>query len=107
MREMVLRQNEMHDLQTALVASVLIICFETYHGNYSSAAQQIRTGVRLIEDSKRRKGASRIDDDLVRAFDRLDVQSMSHSDPFTLQEHAELKDVYTHRDEDLPLSFSI
>ncbi|CZR63158.1 uncharacterized protein PAC_13055 [Phialocephala subalpina] len=105
MRAMVQRQDEMHDLHTALVASVLIICFETYHGNYSSAAQQIRTGVRLIEDSKRRKGSAGVEEELVRAFDRLDVQSMSHSDPFTFQEHAELKDVYTHRNEDLPPVF--
>ncbi|KAE8443428.1 hypothetical protein EG329_001910 [Mollisiaceae sp. DMI_Dod_QoI] len=105
MRVMMLRQSERHDVQTALVAILAVICFETYHGNYAAAAQQIRTGVRLIEDQKQKKDAPVIEEDLIRAFDRLDVQSMSHSDPFTLDEHIKLKDVYNDRTEDLPPVF--
>jgi hypothetical protein len=38
-----------YDLGTVLVASILIICFETFHQNCDSAASQIRTTIRLIE----------------------------------------------------------
>ncbi|KUJ06882.1 uncharacterized protein LY89DRAFT_726283 [Mollisia scopiformis] len=105
MREVVLRQKEKHDMQTALVASMLIVCFETYHGNYASAAQQIRTGVRLIEDQKSKNDGWAVEEDLIRVFDRLDVQSMSHSDPYSIDEHMVLKNVYAADLENLPPVF--
>jgi hypothetical protein len=88
--------NPAYDLRTALVASILIVCFEQYHGNYESAHRQTRTAVRLIEDSTSTptddsKGQD-VEQELLRAFDRLDIQSMSHTDPFTLSEHLSLKD---------------
>jgi hypothetical protein len=76
------------DCRTALIASLLIICFETYHGNYESAARQIATGIRLIES--RHELATpppEIEEELVHAFNRLDIQSMGHTDPFTFAEH--------------------
>jgi hypothetical protein len=71
-----------------LIASLLIVCFETYHGNYESAAKQIATGIRLIESRHElAPPPPEIDEELLHAFNRLDIQSMGHTDPFTLAEH--------------------
>lgn len=81
-------QNPERNCRTALIASLLIICFETYHGNYQSAAKQIATGVRLIEQrSKLALQPTSVEEEILCAFDRLDIQSMGHTDPFTLEEH--------------------
>lgn len=91
MQKLILRHDR--DCRTALIASLLIICFETYHGNYEDAAKQIATGIRLIES--RNEMASKpidIEEEILHAFNRLDIQSMGHTDPFTLAEHLVLKD---------------
>jgi hypothetical protein len=86
-----------HDLRTILVASILIICFEIFHQNYESAAFQLKTTIRLIESSGKELGSNKnIDEDLLCAFDRLDIQTMSRTDPqidlFTIDERQALKD---------------
>jgi hypothetical protein len=86
-----------YNLRTVLIASILIICFETFHQNYDSAASQIRTAVRLIESSGDKLASNReIEQDLVCTFDRLEIQSMSRTDPhidlFTIDEHLALKE---------------
>lgn len=86
MQKLILRHDR--DCRTALIASLLIICFETYHGNYEDAAKQIATGIRLIES--RNEMVSKpveIEEEILHAFNRLDIQSMGHTDPFTLAEH--------------------
>lgn len=80
--------GSVRDCRTALIASLLIICFETYHGNYESAAKQITTGVRLIESRHHMEvQPPPIEEELLHAFTRLEIQTMGHSDPFTLEEH--------------------
>jgi hypothetical protein len=85
-----------YDLRTALVASLLIICFETYHGNYDSANRQTKMVTRLLDSHSRalRTPTSKIEveEELVRAFDRLDTQSMCQTDIYTLPEHLSLLD---------------
>jgi hypothetical protein len=67
-----------YDLRTALVASLLIVCFETYHGNYESASRQSKMAVQLLESRPASTAASRgrgeVDIELLRAIDRLDLQ---------------------------------
>lgn len=104
--------NPAYDLRTALVASILIVCFEQYHGNYESAHRQTRTAVRLIEDSaspdsnSAKTQTQEVEQELLRAFDRLDIQSMSHTDPFTLSEHLTLKDSNAALLSPMPSNFS-
>jgi hypothetical protein len=84
-----------YDLRTALVASLLIVCFETYYGNYESANRQTKTAVRLMESSSAStssKNGGDVDVELLRAFDRLDIQAISQTDPYSLQEHLSLLD---------------
>jgi hypothetical protein len=88
--------NSKHDLRTALVASLLIITFETYHGNYPSAGHQIRTAIRLIEERTSSSSSpppeKEVEPDILEAFNRLAIQEISHTDGFTLAEHLTLKE---------------
>lgn len=38
------------DLRTTLITCLVIVCFETFHGNHESALAQVMTGLGLIED---------------------------------------------------------
>lgn len=78
-----------YDLRLALVASLLIVCFETYHGNYESANRHTKTAVRLIE-TRPTSTSTDVEPELLRAFDRLDIQTITEKDPYTLSEHLNL-----------------
>jgi hypothetical protein len=63
--------------------------------NYESANRQTKTAVRLIESSPAStssKNGSNVEAESLSAFDRLDIQAMSETDPYTLQEHLSLLD---------------
>lgn len=62
-----------YDLRMAVVASLLIVCFEMYHGNYESAHRQTKMAIRLI-DSRSASVEDEVNDQLLRAIDRLDIQ---------------------------------
>jgi hypothetical protein len=75
--------TSMQDLRTTLLTCLVIFCFEAWDGLKENAVRQIQTGLRLI----RKWQLEHIDDpaqptadleqDLVRAFNRLDVQAVS------------------------------
>jgi hypothetical protein len=102
--------NSKHDLRTALVASLLIITFETYHGNYSSAGDQIRAAIRLIEERSSSSSSpppeKEVEEDILFAFNRLAIQEISHTDGFTLAEHLTLKETNSSRIRDMPEVFT-
>ncbi|KFY44075.1 hypothetical protein V494_01650 [Pseudogymnoascus sp. VKM F-4513 (FW-928)] len=107
------------DLRTTLVASILIICFETYHGNFELAGRQIYTAMQMLEiwTSKQAYTMSDplkisspapdiIEDDLIHAFIRLDLQAMSNNeDQYSMTEHFRLKDAADAVVESLPKEF--
>jgi Fungal specific transcription factor domain len=76
------------DLAITLITCLVIVCFETFHGNNYSASSQILTGLRMIEenikgniDQSLVEGFSSsilhcVDEELVRAFVRLYIQAM-------------------------------
>ena len=77
------------DLRTTLLACLVIFCFEAWDGLKGNAVQQIMTGLELIRnwreeqvdelrvlDSPSRPPEA-IEDDLIRAFSRLDMQAIS------------------------------
>jgi hypothetical protein len=102
--------NSKHDLRTALVASLLIITFETYHVNYASAGDQIRTAIRLIEERSSSSSSpppeNEVEEDILFAFNRLAIQEISHTDGFTLAEHLTLKETNSSRIRDMPEVFT-
>lgn len=93
-----------HDDHVSLVASLLVVCFETFHGSYKNACQQIRIAKRIIEEADSKKLLRRqnqlpstapppqeIEEDLRRAFQRLDVTSMPHADLYAAQDTIKLR----------------
>lgn len=94
------------DVRTALVASILIVCFETYHGNLASAGRQVYTAMQMLEEWTAKKAYTMsdpqrisspapgtIEDELIYTFVRLDIQAMSNNaDQYSLAEHFRLKD---------------
>jgi hypothetical protein len=84
------RKGEL-DLATTLITCLVIICFETFHGSRDNALNQISTGLLMISQSAKKETShstrlveglpssllANIDDELIRAFVRLDLQAMS------------------------------
>jgi hypothetical protein len=95
------------DLRMTLITCVVIVCFETFHGNHESAARQAIIGMDLIENRERTKleDSSTIEEELIRAFERLDIQAMSFIDPRTAKRHRALKDVGQERVDKMPDKF--
>jgi hypothetical protein len=50
MKDAAARGNQ--DLRTILLTSLVIICFESFHGNYALADAQVQTAIMLIEEWK-------------------------------------------------------
>ncbi|KAF8856196.1 hypothetical protein BDZ45DRAFT_594523 [Acephala macrosclerotiorum] len=91
------------DLRTQLLASILIICFESYSGNAKGVETQVRTSVRLLEAWKAEitrpwfhpltsPAPNIVEDELVHFFHRLDLEVMSQGDPLIQEEHWLLED---------------
>ncbi|CZR56336.1 uncharacterized protein PAC_06224 [Phialocephala subalpina] len=111
--------TQKHNLRTTLLTCLLIICFESLHGNHESAIAQMQVGIRLLEDfiASRRESLSVLDttssidsavaespsfalhspapdiieDDLVQAFARLDMQANSFIDSRPIDYHLEMR----------------
>ncbi|KAE9367259.1 hypothetical protein N431DRAFT_495543 [Stipitochalara longipes BDJ] len=77
------------DLPTILMTCLVIICFEAFHGNHESAFSQLDIGLKMIEQAAKTDTTSTrledglsssllssIDNELIRAFIRLDTQSL-------------------------------
>jgi hypothetical protein len=101
--------SNLPDLRMNLLASLLVICFESYHGNYEAAGLQVHMAFRLIEEWKKKQARSSapaltsihfpsspapqdVDTELIQVFDRLQIQAMSQLDNFSTEEHLRLKD---------------
>jgi len=83
-------------LRTALIASLLIYCFENFHGDIRLALTNVRSAVDLVHNwlaenvgPTSAKGFSPqpyvVEDELVAAFARLDVHLMSWTDTAPVQ----------------------
>ena len=75
------------DLRSTLLASLIIFCFEAWHGSNQLAVEQIQTAIGLIQDWKQRSGAktrsaldfispipSMMEDQLIQIFSQLAIQ---------------------------------
>ncbi|KAE8451159.1 hypothetical protein EG329_004831 [Mollisiaceae sp. DMI_Dod_QoI] len=107
-------------LRTALITCIIVICFEAIHGNHESAAGQLQSGLRLIQDwvaNQQRspqhhpQGFSSpapevIEDFLVQSFGRMEIQSMSVFDPREVEVHSVLKHEGRETIQAMPSQFS-
>lgn len=93
-----------HNLRTALITCVVIICFESLDGNHELATAQIHSGIALVQDWRRShrdilkhpQGFSSpapdiIEDFLIQLFGRLEIQAMSFIDCRPVECHLDLK----------------
>jgi hypothetical protein len=85
------------DIGVTLIACLVIICFETFHGNHKNASSQLGIGLRMIEEAAKKVNLRRayidgvsssmlpsVDGELLQAFVRLDLQAMSFIDGNTI-----------------------
>jgi hypothetical protein len=95
-----------HSLRNAMVASILLITFETYHGNQGLALAQIESSVQLLENwtvQPERSTGERVsspapdtvEDELIQAFDRFEIEAMIFNDISSVEHHSALKDQRT------------
>jgi hypothetical protein len=106
------------DLRTTLITCLVIVVFEAFHGNSTIADNQIQTGVSLIQEWKATypsprvvKGISSpnpyiIEDELVEAFARLELQTNYRGDGRSPSLHEALgRDADSHI-ENMPKEFT-
>ena len=112
MREAVALGNQ--PLRTTLLASMLTICFEMYHGDHLSALAQMRVGLGLLAMVYRSKfygsgpmssGPETIEDEICEAFDRLDTQVMTLPDPRPASDHKEMMNCHKDDIASMPKEF--
>lgn len=113
MREAVARGTQ--PLRTTLLACMLIVCFETYHGDHKAALSQIQAGLGLIVGWFRSKSLGSgtissneseiIEDEIYEAFGRLDTQVMTFPDSRPLSDHEEMMKCHADALAAMPQSF--
>lgn len=95
--------NTKQDLRTTLIATILIVCFEAYHGNYEAALGQFRSGQQVLDEWKATHkhllgdGISSpaphvVEDEVIRTFTQLEIQVITHTDDMPLDVHLRLKE---------------
>jgi hypothetical protein len=81
------------DIRTILITSLIILCFEVFHGNFAGANVQVQSAMSVIQEwrasfhgiNSPTRGfsspdANIVEDDLVQIFARLDTQSFLYDD---------------------------
>jgi len=73
--------KEKYPLRNALIGAILIFCFEGFQGNHNAATPHIRGGYKLLKgqlatNSSTSRPSVPVEEDLIHAFCRLDLQSM-------------------------------
>ncbi|KAH8679783.1 hypothetical protein BGZ60DRAFT_237056 [Tricladium varicosporioides] len=96
------RQN----IRTTLISCIVIACFESLHGNQDIASRQIHAGIDLLNDWRTRQrhtdvsrhplgfsspNTSEVEDFLVQAFGRMEVQLMTFRDARSAECHTSLR----------------
>lgn len=92
------------DMRTTLLGSLLIICFEMLHGNHQTAIAHIQSGIGLMEDWHARNtrnpteilgtnspSPSTVEDELLQAISRLDIQAVTFLDPRPKETHDRMR----------------
>ncbi|KAL5319830.1 hypothetical protein ACEPPN_012888 [Leptodophora sp. 'Broadleaf-Isolate-01'] len=74
------------DLRTALITCIVIICFESFAGNFEFAVRQAVVGLNLVEkhfsdDDPATPQKVSVEKEIINAFGRLDIQAMAFLDP--------------------------
>jgi hypothetical protein len=84
-----LSKNEQH-LQNALLACLLVFCFESFQGNQDLAISYAQSGCKLLQENSQSDNPltpNMVEDELVRVFSRLDLQVMTVADSRSSEYH--------------------
>jgi len=105
-------------LRMILLACILIICFETFHGDTLAALAQIQSGLNLLAEWRSKHGASIedetslsshmpgvVEDEIIQTFGRLNIQAMSFVDSRPVQYHHAMVNFGDNRIGTMPLQF--
>ena len=104
------------DLRTTLITTILIVCFEAYHGNYEAAIRQFYSGHQvlaawkaarpnLIDDGLSSPAPHIVEDEVIMTFIQLEIQVIIHTDRLSLDAHMLLKESGTSRLLGMPAVF--
>jgi len=93
------------DLRTTLIGTILIMCFESYHGNYESALRQFYSGQQVLDSWEATLNPDLLDYgtsspaphiveyEVLLTFHQLDIQILTHTDYLTsIDDHKRLKE---------------
>jgi hypothetical protein len=107
------------DLRTMLIGCILLACFESFHGNHQSAIAQMQSGLSLLEDwhSQNTRNSDEVlgtsspspfvvDDEILQALGRLDLQSMTFLDPRPKETHNRMRNYGQASINTMPETFS-
>lgn len=101
-------------LRKALIACLLIFCFEGFQGNQDAAIKHVQSGYKLLQDWKAKIAASAehipplsatIEEEIIRTFERLDLQIMTVLDSRPLEFHVLAKNEGKEWVEQMPAVF--
>ncbi|RDW85407.1 hypothetical protein BP5796_03732 [Coleophoma crateriformis] len=117
-----------HQIRRALVWSLLIYCFETYHGDHEIALEHAQAGLKLwlewleqqypnlASSGRHQRNSSMpgltppapciVEDEIFQAFTRLDCEVMTYSDTRPQSSHLKLKSIGMADVRDMPPKFS-
>lgn len=100
MRKSLVPSNIGNDIRKVLICCLLVFCFEAFQGNHSVAISHAKSGCRLLQDCLTTKtfafsytegisytGYTVIEDDLLRAFMRLELQIMTYTASSPIEVH--------------------
>lgn len=96
------------DLQKVLISAFVIICFENMFGSVEFAVAQTNAALKLMYDSAQNNREDQLDDDLVTAFLRLDIQNLTFKDNRSSESHLSMESYWKmYSDETVPKFVSV
>jgi hypothetical protein len=101
--------NEEQHLRKALLACLLVFCFEGFQGNQDLAISHAQSGYKLLQEHTQRDRPftpDKVEDELVRVFSRLDLQVMTVADSRSTEYHMMEKNEGTELINRMPAVFS-
>jgi hypothetical protein len=81
--------SEKQDIRITLISCMVLICFESFHGDQTSAAKQIGIGFSLVEDEMITANAN-LEEDLISSFAQLEIQALSFGRSRSKESHQKL-----------------
>jgi hypothetical protein len=93
------------DIRTILITSLIILCFEVFHGNFAGANAQVQSAMSVIQEwrasfhdiNSPTRGfsspdANIVEDDLIQIFARLETQSFLYDDTTLAEQQKALRE---------------